>query len=259
MTTATFAELVRGVRKHRLPGCNVSVLRSVDSTNELARRIRAELAEDDLPLPWSALLAFEQTAGRGRRGRTWESPAGQGVYATVLGRLRERERLPVLPLAVAAAIAEGLEPFALGVRLKWPNDLMLDGRKLGGILLEAMPGASGDMDVLIGFGINHGQAEAALPSAAATSLAAAGVHPALSDVACALLERVGAELTSGESAERSVERWLARTQHREGDVLRCRVPGGEVTGIYRGLTGAGLLRLEVERRERLLASGEVEA
>ena len=256
--TATFAELVRGVRRHHVVGCNVSVLRSVDSTNALARRVRAELAEDDLPLPWSALLAFEQTAGRGRRGRTWVSPAGLGIYATVFGRLRERERLPVLPLAVAAALAEGLEPFAPAVRLKWPNDLMLGGRKVGGVLVEAMPGASGDMDALIGFGINHGQPDAVLPAVTATSLAAEGFTPALPDLACALLAAVGAELTSDESVERTVERWLARTQHRSGDVLRCRGPDGEVTGAYRGLTEGGLLRLEVDGRERHLASGEVE-
>ena len=260
MSTATFGDLVHGVRRHRMAGCNVAVLRTVDSTNGLARRIAEELAEDDLPLPWSALLAFEQTSGRGRRGRAWESPAGQGIYATVFGRLRQRERLSVLPLAVAAAIAEELEPFAPGVRLKWPNDLMLDGRKVGGILIEAMPGASGDMDVLIGFGINHGQPAAALPTPAATSLAAEGFHPALPDVACVLLARVGAELGSIESAERSVERWLERTQHRAGDLLRCRVPGhdDEVTGAYLGLTGGGLLRLEVDGREQRLASGEVE-
>ena len=259
MSTVTFADLVRGVRRHRVMGCNVSVLRSVDSTNALARRVRAELAEDDLPLPWSALLAFEQTAGRGRRGRTWESPAGLGIYATVFGRLRERERLQVLPLAVAAALAEGLEPFAPTVRLKWPNDLMLGGRKVGGVLVESMPGTSGDMDALIGFGVNHGQPLALLPAPGATSLAAEGFTPALPDVACALLAAVGAELTSSEPVERTVERWLARTQHRSGDVLRCRVPDGEVTGRYLGLTEGGLLRLDVDGHERHLASGEVEA
>lgn len=259
MSTATFAELIRGVRRHRVEGCNVAVLRSVDSTNALARRVRAELAEDDLPLPWSALLAFEQTAGRGRRGRTWVSPAGLGVYATVFGRVRERERLPVLPLAVAAALAEALEPFAPTVRLKWPNDLMLEGRKVGGVLVEAMPGASGDIDALIGFGINHGQRESALPAITATSLTAEGFTPPLPDLACALLAAVGAELTSSEPVDRTVERWLARTQHRRGDVLRCRVPDGEVTGAYLGLTDGGLLRLDVDGNERRLASGEVEA
>ena len=259
MSTATFADLVHGVRRHRVTECNVAVLRSVDSTNALARRVRAELAEDDLPLPWSALLAFEQTAGRGRRGRTWVSPAGLGIYATVFGRLRQRERLAVLPLAVAAALAEALAPFAPTVRLKWPNDLMLEGRKVGGVLVESMPGASGDMDALIGFGINHGHPEAALPAVTATSLAAEGFTPALPDLACALLAAVGAELTSSEPVERTVERWLARTQHRSGDVLRCRVPEGEVTGGYLGLTEGGLLRLNVGGHERHLASGEVEA
>lgn len=256
---ATFAELIDGVRRHRMVGCNVAVLRSVDSTNGLARRIRAELAEDDLPLPWSALIAFEQTAGRGRQGRSWSSPAGQGIYATVFGRLRERARLPVLPLAVAASLGEALEPFVPGVLLKWPNDLMLRGAKVGGVLVESMPGASGDADVLIGFGINHGQPRSELPTGTATSLAAAGFTPPLPDLACALLAAVGAELGSSEPPERAVARWLERTQHRAGDTLRCRVPEGEITGEYLGLTAGGLLRLGVDGRETQVASGEVEA
>ena len=258
MSTATFADLVSGVRGHRMVGCNVAVLRTVDSTNGLARRIREELAEDDLPLPWSALLAFEQTAGRGRQGRSWSSPAGQGVYATVLGHLHARDRLPVLPLAIAVALAEALEPFAPAVRLKWPNDLMLSGRKVGGVLVEAVSGARDDVDVLIGFGINHGQPAAALPSPGATSLAAEGLTPSLAEVACSLLEAVGAELSSTETNERTVERWLERTQHRAGDALRCRVPGGEVSGEFLGVTRGGLLRLAVGGHERLVASGEVE-
>jgi BirA family biotin operon repressor/biotin-[acetyl-CoA-carboxylase] ligase len=237
----------------------VAVVRTVDSTNLLARRIRTELAEDDLPLPWSALLAFEQTAGRGRGGRSWASPPGMGVYATVLGRLGERARLPVLSLGVGVTLAEALDRFAPGrVRLKWPNDLMLDGRKVGGVLVEAITGPTGEVDVLAGFGINHGQGEAELPVPAATSLAVAGVVPPLAELACTLVEAVGTELSSHELPEHTVARWLERTQHREGDLLRCRVPGGELTGGFLGLTGQGLLRLDVAGRETLVATGEVE-
>jgi BirA family biotin operon repressor/biotin-[acetyl-CoA-carboxylase] ligase len=259
VSALTFPALVSGVRERRgtVP-LNLLVLRAVDSTNRLARRIREELGEDELPLPWSALIAFEQTAGRGRQGRSWASPPGQGVYATVLGRLPDPARLPLLPLAVAARLAEALAPhLANGCRLKWPNDLMTAGGKVGGVLVEALGGASRGVEVLVGFGVNHGQ-EAGELVEGATSLAMSGARPPLAALAVDLAAAVAEEVRSAESAATTLDRWLARSQHAPGDPLRCRVPGGIVEGTYRGLAPDGRLRLEVGGREELLVSAEVE-
>ncbi|HET9767294.1 MAG TPA: hypothetical protein VFS60_10630, partial [Thermoanaerobaculia bacterium] len=92
MSAATsFADLVAESSRRRLRRpdgtvFDVAVLRRVDSTNALAWRIRRELAEDDIEVE-AALLAYEQTAGRGRQGRSWASPAGLGIYASVCGPL----------------------------------------------------------------------------------------------------------------------------------------------------------------------------
>ncbi len=126
---------------------------SVDSTNEAAKRLirSGELCEP------AYLLAREQTAGKGSRGRTWLSPKDAGIYLTVVELPRGRCPAPTtdLTLAVGVACAEALEEAAgIEVRLKSVNDLYVDGRKLGGILTETMI-QNGSVEALImGVGIN---------------------------------------------------------------------------------------------------------
>jgi len=237
---------------------DVAVLRQVDSTNQLAWRIRRELAEDDIPIN-AALVAFEQTAGKGRQGRMWASPPGLGIYATVCGRLAEPRRLVVLPLAIAVALAEVLDRhLTVPCRLKWPNDVMVNGRKLAGILVEAAIRAGAAPELVVGFGVNHGHEERELPNPAATSMAIECQSlPPLPQVEWDLTEAVARELMSGQSPEATVARWMARSLHRPGEVLRCRLPEGEVVGTFLGLTEAGLLRLSVDGREEVLVSAEV--
>jgi BirA family biotin operon repressor/biotin-[acetyl-CoA-carboxylase] ligase len=252
--------VAEGSRRRGRVGLDVAVLRQVDSTNRLAWRIRRELAEDEIDVE-AALLAYEQTAGRGRQGRSWSSPAGLGIYATVCGRLADPQRLPVLPLAAAVALAEGLDRYLpVPCRLKWPNDVMVKGRKLAGILVEAAvrPGASAD--AVVGFGVNHGHGERELPTPTATSLAIeTGEPPPLATLAWDLTEAVARELRLTQARDVTVARWLARSLHLAGDTLRCRRPEGtEVVGAFLGITPDGLLRLGVDGREELLVTAEVE-
>lgn len=97
------------------------------------------------------IVADVQTAGRGRRGRSWEAPAGSGLLLSLVVRPRVAPAvLPLLPLLTGLALAEAVAPFAQGaVALKWPNDLLLDGRKGAGILVEAVPDAA-----VVGIGLN---------------------------------------------------------------------------------------------------------
>src|SRR5581483_5084191 len=106
-------------------------LRVVDSTNALARQLASNGA------PHGTLVsAAEQFAGRGRQGRTWTAPAGRAVLCSVI--LRDPPRL--LPLGAGVAVAETVDR-TIGSRaaLKWPNDVLLDGRKVAGILVEGRP------------------------------------------------------------------------------------------------------------------------
>lgn len=135
----------------------LEVLWEVDSTNsELLRR----------PLPQagvSVLLAERQTAGRGRRGRHWVSPLAQHVYLSLACRFQGGiAAMAGLSLAVGVLVAEALRDHGLtGVGLKWPNDLLLGGRKLGGILLESRGSAQGPALAVIGIGLNVHNAAAA--------------------------------------------------------------------------------------------------
>jgi BirA family transcriptional regulator, biotin operon repressor / biotin---[acetyl-CoA-carboxylase] ligase len=121
--------------------------RITDSTNARAR----ELIESGAP-HGTVVTAAEQTAGRGRQGRTWTSPPGKALlYSAILRPLDERHLL--LPLAVPLAVCESAEELEPGVecQVKWPNDIWIEGRKLAGILIEAKPQ---DGWAVIGVGLN---------------------------------------------------------------------------------------------------------
>lgn len=173
-----------------MPGFTVEVLPRVDSTNtELMRRARTG------PLEPVLLVAEEQTAGRGRLGRSWFSQPGQSLTFS-LALPMSRTGWSGLSLAVGVSVADALHA---DVRLKWPNDLWLMGRKLGGILVEtASQGerADGVRTVVIGVGINI-----ARPSEAAFGVPAADAVPAM---APAGLAEVLMGVTAGEVLERVV-------------------------------------------------------
>ena len=137
------------------PGCETYF--QIDSTsNELLRR-GATAASG------TVVFAEAQSAGRGRRGRAWRSPLGANLMFSVLWRFDAGfAALAGLSLAVGVALAEALEGVGVPrVMLKWPNDLQVDGRKLGGILVEVSGEASGPCAAVIGVGINGRMSELA--------------------------------------------------------------------------------------------------
>src|SRR5437762_1802446 len=132
---------------------SIAVIPRVASTNLIARRIVAECIENELSLPQAMIIAGEQFAGRGRNQRSWSSPAGKGIYATTL-ITRPAAELPLVPLEMANIVATYLrEVFAIDARVKWPNDVLVEGRKIAGILIEARL-QSDRAYMLIGTGIN---------------------------------------------------------------------------------------------------------
>ena len=146
------------------------------STNDEVKTLAAGGAPEG-----TVVLAEQQTQGRGRQGRTFASPAGVGVYLSLLLRPSvEATRLPQLTLLVAVAVAETLfEVSALPVDLKWPNDVLIRGKKVAGILTEAVIQAGSPPTVIIGIGLNVNTRLAQLPVALhqrVTSLALAAGH-----------------------------------------------------------------------------------
>ena len=135
-----------------LLGRRIHWFETVDSTNSALRSL-AEAGEPE----GSVLVADEQTSGRGRSGRGWFSPRGAGLYFSVLLRpgLTVGEVAP-LPLVVSASVADAAASFSgVAVGVKWPNDVVAGGRKLGGVLLESLQGASKIVEqVIVGVGLN---------------------------------------------------------------------------------------------------------
>ncbi len=124
---------------------------TVDSTNTVCRTLAQEGAPDG-----TAVIARRQTAGRGRMGRGFESPAGLGLYLSMLWRPVSSPEglLPLTAMASASAALALRRAAGADVRIKWPNDLVLHGKKLAGILTEATLSGSGVDHVVIGVGVN---------------------------------------------------------------------------------------------------------
>lgn len=189
------------------------------------------------------LRAHRQTSGRGRQGRHWVSPAGN-LFASTLVRMRPTDpAAATLALVAAVALEEAVSVFLPGgrVTLKWPNDLLVDGAKLSGILLER----SGDA-VVIGFGANlaHHPDDLDRP---ATSIAAHGTAPDPHVFVETLAESFARWLGRwrGEGLGPVRERWLARA-HPRGTALTARLSDGEaVDGLFDGLDSQGALILRL--------------
>jgi BirA family biotin operon repressor/biotin-[acetyl-CoA-carboxylase] ligase len=220
--------------------------RATDSTNARARELAMAGAPDG-----TVVTAGEQTAGRGRQGRTWSAPAGKALLMSAIVRdLTRRDAL--LPLAVPVAVAEACDAFA-GTRcgIKWPNDIWINGRKLSGILLEGRPE---ERWAVIGVGVNVGTLREEFPAElrdTATSLAIeSGVDPGVEPVLDAVLGALERRLA--EEPETIVAAW------RERDVLRgsrVRWNGGE--GTAAGIDEDGSLLVETGSGRVVLDAGEV--
>ena len=137
-------------------GCEITYFPQCDSTNRIARQMAQQGA------PHGALvITDEQTAGRGRRGRSWVSPSGESVMMTVVLRPQEHpSRVALVSLSVALAVAEAIEEASgVGTRIKWPNDIVSGGRKVCGMLLEMDADEQCVHSIAAGIGINvHQQA-----------------------------------------------------------------------------------------------------
>jgi len=225
----------------------------VDSTNAVARRM-ARAGAPDPTVVW----AREQTGGRGRRGRAWASPRGN-LYASVLCRPgSDFTTAGQLGFVAALALVEAVEPdLPAGARtaLKWPNDLLVDERKVAGILLESVTDGAGDLDAVIpGIGLNIARApdDAAYP---AGTLIDAGARADLDPADClaALVPRLLAwrETWRADGFAPLRDAWLRRAKGM-GEPITVRLPQATLHGTFHDLDPDGALilrqRTGVEQR-----------
>lgn len=198
------------------------------------------------------LRAERQTGGRGRQGRDWHSPSGN-LYASTLVRIRDGDPpAPSLALTAAVALHEAVHAYAPDhqVAIKWPNDLLVDGAKLSGILLERADDA-----VVIGFGVNLAHHPEGLDRPATSLAASTGAAPEPADFLETLAESFSRWLSRwrGEGILPIRNRWLLAA-HPVGTALST----SEGEGLFDGLTEAGSLRLRLAAGSaRVIHAGDV--
>lgn len=244
---------------------NRVVVERIDSTNRLARRVVTAYQREEMVPPELLVLALEQVAGRGRHGRVWLSPAGGGVYATRVVAVAGAAELQTVPLLAAVGLARAVGALLPEGRcgLKWPNDLMVGKRKLGGVLVESI-GRTGDASVaMIGFGVNYRPAARPTGSDAAAFARATWLAneltgpPSLGELARVLVEGLDAELRHLGDASYAAESFRALSVHRPGETIRCRVASEVVAGELVGFDERGFLRLSTDAGEALISAGEI--
>lgn len=230
-------------------GWHVLTLDSVASTMDEARRLAAGNARDR-----TVVRALEQTSGRGRMGRAWASPPGN-VYATAILRPAvPAVRALELSLVAAVAMADTVAAFATPVRLKWPNDVLLDGGKVAGVLLEAMTAGTALSAVLVGIGINVAS-RPELADRATARIETAVADTVFDHLVSALGARVDQWDRDGLDAIRAA--WLERGPAL-GSPLTVGQGGELLHGAFAGLEPGGALRLALaDGSLRQIASGEV--
>jgi BirA family transcriptional regulator, biotin operon repressor / biotin---[acetyl-CoA-carboxylase] ligase len=229
---------------------NVVLLEQVGSTNLLARSILREYVKECEEMPPVLVVAWEQTAGRGRQGRSWSSPPGRGVYATLAFQVAAPEELQALPLLAGVGLSRTLDRLLpVPCRLKWPNDLLVGRRKIGGILIETVVQPDECVAAVLGFGVNLDLGEDELPDERATSLRLEGGAPvSLAELTWELATGLERELAHRGDPAYAVEAYRERSVHRPGDHLVVRMDGrldGEVVeGTFAGFDEHGLLLLD---------------
>ena len=163
-------------------------LEQTDSTNADARRAAVQGAEHGL-----VITAETQSAGRGRRGRSWVSPAGENLYFSLLLFPEfAQEKAQMLTLTAALAVAQAIREYGIDARIKWPNDVVADGRKLCGILTELCATDTG-FAVICGAGVNCLQQPDDFPpevAVMATSVAQLGGNPDRAGLAAAMIRQL---------------------------------------------------------------------
>lgn len=240
-------------------GREIRILEEADSTNLRAKAAAGEGADAGL-----VILAEQQTDGRGRRGRAWQSPAGENIYMTVLLRPDfEPEKAPMLTLLAACAAARAVKsPGKRQPQIKWPNDLIINGKKICGILTEM--GMKGECTeyVIVGIGINCNQTDfpEELRNRATSLKCEYGCEVCREEIVARFLEEFESlyeEFEKRKSLEfiRDEYETLLVNEGREVCVLE---PGKEWTGTAAGITETGELIVKKDSGEICeISSGEV--
>lgn len=238
----------------------LEILWQTDSTNSVL------LARPNPPFGLTDIvLAEHQTAGRGRRGRAWLAPPGGAICLSLSWSFREvPPDLGALGLAVGVCVLRALREIGgLAARLKWPNDILVEQHKLGGILIELRAESAGPACVVIGIGLNAALGEAVLREIAAiglpaADLASAGVAVSRNVVTAAMVTHVlqGLKEFEQRALRPFIDEWRTADSLR-GAQVHVQTPTETVRGMARGIDLHGALLIETPQGVRRFVSGEV--
>ena len=244
--TTDAAKLLSGVEVHL----------ELDSTNTYLMQHAARLNSG------FACLAEVQHQGRGRRGRHWVSPFGANIYLSLLWRFDDgSSKLSGLSLAIAVALTKVFE--SLGVRdlsIKWPNDILVNGNKLAGILIDVAGESDGPCHVVVGVGVNLSMPQDAAENIDQpwSDLASVGVDAGRNQIAGMLLDELLRTLWKFQelSLEPFMQDWN-RLDAANGQRVVLYLPKSSVSGIGRGVDSHGMFLLETNSGINRYASGEI--
>ncbi|HQR27213.1 MAG TPA: biotin--[acetyl-CoA-carboxylase] ligase [Nocardioides sp.] len=243
-------------RLQELPGLVVEVVEQAPSTNGLVEQRAREGAGEGL-----VVVAEHQTRGRGRLDRSWETPPRAALTFSVLLRpTAPPAGWPWIPLLAGVAVADAVRGYGLDTELKWPNDVLVDGRKVAGILVELVETEQG-MAAVVGIGINVSTAPEELPVPTATSLLLAGADVDRTELLRTVLAGLRQEYDvwqapGGADAVRARYTALCRTAHRES--VEVALPSGEVvTGDGCGIAESGALLVATSDGVLTVSAGDV--
>jgi BirA family transcriptional regulator, biotin operon repressor / biotin---[acetyl-CoA-carboxylase] ligase len=239
---------------------NFTILRldSVESTNiEVARHARLG-ADEGL-----CVVAREQTAGRGRYGRTWLSEKDLGLYFSLLLRPRQDTKyLPLITLMAGAAVYDVLhDTFDLTPDIKWVNDVLINEKKICGILAETVDDRSAAA-IVLGIGINLKTPASTAAENATSILSETGSQPSaerLTESLTRFLNYYYEKFCEPGGPEWVRAQWTGRSSFAFGKLVRAVLPGEIVTGVTRGIESNGALRIESENGGiKIIQAGDVE-
>lgn len=245
--------------KTRLIGRQVHSYRLVKSTNDLA----GQMAESGGP-EGMIVTAEQQSQGRGRLGRNWFSPEGSGIYLSILLRPRIKpDQAPGLSIMTAVALAETFEEYAPGeIQIKWPNDILISGKKISGILTELSAERNKINHVIVGIGINVNQKAADFPHdirRIATSLRVATKHQVnRAELLKKFLTRFEIEyLAYQKYGLKKAQKRLRKYSSMLGKTVRLLSGDNVIEGVATDIDPSGALILYHGGKRILIAAGEV--
>ncbi len=238
---------------------NLVLFEITDSTHALARRIIAEMDEESQKLGATLILADCQEKGEGRGDRRWESPTG-GLYMSWLRSGINADTITQLPMLAATAAYDAITRIGVSdVRIKWPNDILVDEHKLAGILVFARHGETNW--VTVGLGVNLetvpviDEAEGLPATSIADLLGSGNVETWRHDLACTFIDQLDRLM---EEPEPAIERWRNLLIQRPGDAVSVRLASGKVvSGTLVEITEEGFLKIQENGKEHVVTGGDV--